>query len=170
MLEIGEELDSVGWAELPGSKIIDSIALPVKARKGPADSIPFSVPESHATARIPPDHSPRATVGQVELPAIGKPLMLGLIAKQTRNGLHWHHREIHALMSFRPQIAGRDLPYETMPRHWLQSGAGSPWIIFEMPVEPAHSGQAIEFQLAGLLPQDVESTFEAWLYHPWWRR
>ena len=73
-------------------------------------------------------------------------------------------------MSFRPQIAGRDLPYKTMPRHWLQSGAGSPWLIFEMPVEPAHSGQTIEFQLAGLLPQDVESTFEAWLYHPWWRR
>ncbi len=170
VLEIGENLDRVGWAELPGSKIIDSIDLPVKARKGPADSIPFSVPVSSSASGIVRDHSPRATIGQVKLPAIDQPMTIGLIAKQTRNGLHWHHREVHALMKLRAQIGEQDLPYQNVPRHWLQSGAGSPWLIFEMPVEPAHSGQTIKFQLAGLLPQDVQSRFDAWLYDPWWRR
>ncbi len=170
VLEIGANLDGVGWTDLPALNVTDSIALPVDAHSVTADSIPFSVPVSDAAARILPSHSPRATIGQVGLPAIGRPLTLGIIAKQSRNGLHWHHREIHALMSFRAQIEGQNLTFETMPRHWLQSGAGSPWIIFEIPVEPAHSGHPLEFQLAGLLPHDVESSFEAWLYDPWWTR
>lgn len=169
VLEIGENLDTVGWPALSDPNVIDSQSLPVAAQRVAADSIPFSVPVSESAAGIVRHHSQRATVGRVELPALGQPLTLGLIARHTRNGLHWHHREIHNLMRFRAQIKGRDLPYENMPRHWLQSGAGSPWIIFEIPVEPAHSGKAIEFQLAGLLPQDVESTFDAWLYDPWWR-
>ena len=170
VLEIGEHLDRVGWTDLPDLRVIDSTNLPVEAQGVPADSISFSVPVSDSASGIVRDHSPRATIGQVKLPAIDQPMTLGLIAKQTRNGLHWHHREVHALMKLRAQIGEQDLPYQNVPRHWLQSGAGSPWLIFEMPVEPAHSGQTIKFQLAGLLPQDVQSRFDAWLYDPWWRR
>ena len=170
VLEIGEHLDRVGWTDLPDLRVIDSTNLPVETQGVPADSVPFSVPVSNSAAGIVREHSPRATIGQVKLPAIDQPMTLGLIAKQTRNGLHWHHREVHALMKLRAQIGEQDLPYQNVPRHWLQSGAGSPWLIFEMPVEPAHSGQTIRFQLAGLLPQDVQSRFDAWLYDPWWRR
>ena len=56
-------------------------------------------------------------MGQVKLPAIDQPMTLGLIAKQTRNGLHWHHREVHALMKLRAQIerAGPALPERSPP-------------------------------------------------------
>ena len=126
VLEIGEHLDRVGWTDLPDLRVIDSTNLPVEAQGVPADSISFSVPVSNSASGIVRDHSPRATIGQVKLPAIDQPMTLGLIAKQTRNGLHWHHREVHALMKLRAQIGEQDLPYQNVPRHWLQSGAGSP--------------------------------------------
>ena len=71
MLEIGEELGSVGWAELPGFEgSSDSMSPSRKSPKqGPADSIPFSVPAAESAAAHPPGPlSPRATVGQVRTP------------------------------------------------------------------------------------------------------
>ena len=83
--------------------------------------------------------------------------------------MHWLHRENHTLMKLRAKVGDQELEYQTVPRNWLQQGRGCPWLLFRLSVQPTHSEQILQFELAGLLPAKVNWQVEAWIYHEWWQ-
>ena len=170
VLEVGEELDTSGWPTWEAPDVVDSLRIAVEGKNVSPKDIAISVTVPPSAASLVEGYVPRAMVGQFQLPTLNAPRTLALITRQTKDGVPWPHRENHVLMKLRARVGDQELEYQTVPRHWLQMGrGGSPWLLFRLPVDPVHNEQTLQFELAGLLPDEVTSQMEAWLYHEWWR-
>ena len=167
VLEVGEDLDTSGWPAWSAPANADSQELAVETQAASPDAIHLTVP--------PPDRTDvtgfaaRAMTGQMFLPTIHEPCPLALIVRLKRDGAHWYHRDIRGLMALRAQVRGQELRHETVPGYYLANGPGSPWLIFRLPVQPVHSEQPLMFELAGLLPEEVQWQIESWCYYEWWK-
>lgn len=168
VLEIGSELSPVGWEPLAQNRIIDSSSLRVETREVTPESISASVDLPTQATTLLEDVPRRAVAGQLSLPAIDEPRALALIVRMAREGYDWHHREPHNVTELRAVVNGEVLPYQTVPRHYMRMGRGSPWLLFRLPVDSRHSEQSLSFELAGILPNEVDLQLESWLYHEWW--
>ncbi len=168
VLEIGSELNSVGWKSLPANPVIDSSSLRVDAREATPEAISAKVALPPEATTLLEGVPRRAIAGQVSLPTIDGPRALALIVRMTKEGFDWHHREPHHVTNLRAVVNDEILPYETVPRHFMRMGRGTPWLLFRLPVDSRHSEQSVGFELAGILPSEVYLHLESWLYHEWW--
>ena len=168
VLEIGSELSTVGWKVLNPNRVIDSSSLRIEAQEVAPEAISASIDLPPDALRLLEGVPTRAIAGQLSLPAIDEQRALALALRMTKGGFDWHHREPHNVTDLRAIVEGEVLPYTTMPRHYMRMGRGSPWLLFRLPVGPRHSEETVRFELAGILPKEVDLQLESWLYDEWW--
>jgi hypothetical protein len=167
VLEVGPDLDADGWPGWTRPAVVDSQPLPVEADRAGPDEVAVAVVAERLKEVA--GYRTRAMVGEVALPSIDGPRALALIARLGRDGAHWYHREVNDLIALRASVDGREMAHERTPRHSCFNGPGSPWLLFRLPLGPSEGGRTLRFELAGLLPDEVDWRAEAWLYDEWWR-
>ena len=167
VLEIGEDLDVVGWPTRVAPEIVQTRQIEHHAQRVPAGAVSLETPPPPPYTQVA-GHVENAISGRLQLPEFDAPSTLAIITKQSRDGIHWYHKEIHRIIKLRAWVGDQELDCDTVPKHWVASGPGSPWLVFKLPVQPAHSGQTVRFEALALLPGDVECRIETLLYHEWW--
>jgi hypothetical protein len=167
VLEVGADLGADGWPTWAPPEVVESQPLPVEARRAGPDEVAVAV--APAGLNEAAGYRSRAMAGQVTLPALDGPRALALVARLARDGAHWYHREVNDLIALRATVDGREVAHQPTPRHSCFNGPGSPWLLFRLPVGPAEGGRTLRFEMAGLLPDEVDWRAEAWLYDEWWR-
>lgn len=167
VLEVGENLDTSDWPAWSAPAMAESLELSVETQTASLDAISLAVPVPERADVA--GFTARAMTGQLVLPSLDGPRALALIVRLKRDGSHWYHRDIRGLLTFRAQLGGSELGHETIPGHYLANGPGSPWLIFRLPVQAGHSEQPLRFELAGLLPDEVDWQVESWCYYEWWK-
>ena len=167
VLEIGENLDTVGWPTRVAPEIVRTRHIEHHAETVSPEAISLETPPPPPYTQVA-GHVEKAISGRLQLPEIDSPSTLAIITRQDRAGIHWYHKEIHRIIKLRAWVGDQELDCETVPEHWVASGPGSPWLVFKLPVQSEQGGQTVRFEALALLPEDVEWRIESLLYHEWW--
>ena len=167
VLEIGENLDVVGWPTRLAPQIVQTRHIEHHAEQVSAGAVSLETPPPPPYTQVA-GHVEKAISGRLRLPEIDSPSTLAIITRQSRDGIHWYHKEIHRIIKLRAWVGDQELDCETVPEHWVASGPGSPWLVFKLPIQPDHGGHTVRFEVLALLPEDVECRIETLLYHEWW--
>ncbi|MCC7353005.1 MAG: hypothetical protein IT330_04545 [Anaerolineae bacterium] len=164
ILEAGSGLDTSGWRSWNAPQVAESVRLTVEARDVAPDAVSLPIPQtSHSDIS---NYSLRAMAGVIPLPVTRAARSLAFVVRLAKDGAHWYHKEINDLIRFHAWSGDEELIPKKVPGHWGYNGPGSPWLLFALQVEPAHSGQPIRFESVALLPGEVTWQTEAWLYQP----
>jgi hypothetical protein len=147
-LELVRDLEGEAWPDVPSPRVVESVRLEVPPAGEPAPGSSYS--------------------GSIRLPSLDGTPHVALAVRLRRGRAYWYHRSIHTLVRLRVTSNGDTLLFRTVPDRLLNNGPGSPWILFDIPVEPEWAGRDLRVDLSWQLPPGVDGEVEAWLYDHWW--
>ena len=88
----------------------------------------------------------------------------------TKGGFDWHHRELHNVT--RPARGRGTTRYcpirDSTPGTSCEWVAARPGCCSDCQWIRDTASKTVSFELAGILPEEVDLQLEAWLYDEWW--
>jgi hypothetical protein len=106
------------------------------------------------------------------LPGIeGRSILAIHVRLQKANAEYRHSPFVAELVQVRARIGQRSLPMSPVPdgrQHGNTQNAGCSWVVYKVPVAPAHSSEDFVFSVHTYLPPGVEAVTEAWIVREWW--